>query len=101
ELKMLLEELKKWSIHIEDEQALRLTISERIFLEIQKLDFAKGTENQFELINQILLLLQESGLKVDLWKSQNLFFQKLESNHKKIKNQTDFQQFSELLNIQI
>ena len=101
ELKMLLEELKKWSIHIEDEQALRLTISERIFLEIQKLDFAKGTENQFELINQILLLLQESGLKVDLWKSQNLFFQKLESNHKKIKNQTDFQQLSELLNIQI
>lgn len=101
ELKMLLEELKKWSVNIEDESALRLTISERIFAEINALDFNKGSDHQFEQINEILLILNQSGLKADLWKSQNLFFQKLENCNKKIKNLPDFQLFGQLLNIRI
>jgi len=101
ELKMLLEEMKKWSVNIEDEPALRLTISERIFAEISALDFNKGSDHQFEQINEILLILNQSGLKADLWKSQNLFFQKLENCNKKIKNLPDFQLFGQLLNIRI
>jgi alpha-amylase/alpha-mannosidase (GH57 family) len=100
-LKMLLEEMQKWYVAIEDEQGLKLAISERIFSELCQLDFNKSNPQDFDEINEILALIKESGLKADLWKSQNIFFQKLELISKKNKNTGVIKKLGELLNIEI
>lgn len=75
ELNRLIGEVKKWEITFTDTQALELAAGERIYKEIRRLygRFAEGPED-LDNLNEILEAIQELGLDLNLWKSQNLYW---------------------------
>lgn len=74
ELERLVEELKQWNISLQQAQSFALAASERVYQEVQKLEQFEATLEQIEFVNSILSLLKEMDIKLNIWKSQNSFF---------------------------
>ncbi len=79
ELQHLVNEFEKWKIAINDAEAVSLSASERIYKEILKVEQSDSSLEQIHLLNTILEMLQRLGIKLDIWKSQNVFYKMLKS----------------------
>jgi alpha-amylase/alpha-mannosidase (GH57 family) len=73
ELGRLIEELQKWNIKLNEAESFELAASERIYTEVKKLEQSEATLEQLQLVNSILELLDKMGIKLNIWKSQNVF----------------------------
>lgn len=73
ELQRLVNELKKWDIKLSNEQSFKLAASERIYQEIKKIEQTESSLVQIRKINDILSILEQMDIKLNIWKSQNVF----------------------------
>jgi alpha-amylase/alpha-mannosidase (GH57 family) len=73
ELQRLVNELKKWDIKLSNEQSFKLAASERIYQEIKKIEQTESSLVQIRKINDILSVLEQMDIKLNIWKSQNVF----------------------------
>ena len=73
ELQRLVNELKKWNIKLSNEQSFNLAASERIYLEIKKIEQSESSLEQIWKVNNILSVLQQMDVQLNIWKSQNSF----------------------------
>jgi alpha-amylase/alpha-mannosidase (GH57 family) len=80
ELQRLVNELKKWNIPLSNEQSFNLAASERINLEINKINPSETPVEQITRLNNVLTILQQMEIKLNLWKSQNAFSSMVKSN---------------------
>ncbi|HMO38414.1 MAG TPA: DUF3536 domain-containing protein [Saprospiraceae bacterium] len=74
ELKRLASELKRWDISLTNEQSFKLTASERIFLEMKRIEAGKTSLRDVENFIQVLETIESMSIGLDIWKSQNVFF---------------------------
>lgn len=74
ELRRLSNEMKKWNVQLTDEQALKLIASERIFREVKNLEVGETQLRTLENLNQVLEAIEQMGIQLNFWKSQNLYF---------------------------
>ncbi len=72
------DEIKKWKVSVINEQSLRLTASERIFREIKELELNNVPITKVQNINSILRIMQDTGVELDIWQSQNVYFSMLQ-----------------------
>ncbi len=79
DLQHLVNEFEKWKIPIRDTAAVGLSASGRIYQEILKVEQSDSSLEQIRLLNTILEMLQRLGIKLDIWKSQNVFYKMLKS----------------------
>ena len=79
ELQRLVNELKKWNIKLSNEQSFNLAASERIYLEIKKIEQYESSLEQIWKVNNILSVLQQMDVKLNIWKSQNSFCRMVKS----------------------
>jgi alpha-amylase/alpha-mannosidase (GH57 family) len=79
DLQHLVNEFEKWKISIHDTAAVGLSASGRIYQEILKVEQSDSSLEQIHLLNTILEMLQRLGIKLDIWKSQNVFYKMLKS----------------------
>jgi alpha-amylase/alpha-mannosidase (GH57 family) len=73
ELRHLARELGKWKINLTGKAAFRLAAGERLHEEIQKLFDYEKLEERLILLIDILRVIEELGVELDIWKSQNAF----------------------------
>jgi alpha-amylase/alpha-mannosidase (GH57 family) len=73
ELRNLARELTKWKVDLTDKEAFRLTAGERIFEELTALEISENTYGQLNLLIEILSVINQMGIELDIWKSQNAF----------------------------
>ncbi len=73
-LKHIASEFKKWDVSITDEKSFRYAASERIFYEVRKLALSDFSLTQLVLLNDIFEIMSKLDIKLDIWKSQNLYF---------------------------
>jgi len=78
ELKRLAKETKLWNLEISNPQALKLSAGERIFYEIQKINYLDISKAQIQLLVDIIELFNDLELELDIWKSQNYYFHLLQ-----------------------
>ncbi|MEZ4960033.1 MAG: DUF3536 domain-containing protein [Saprospiraceae bacterium] len=74
-LKFLAGEFDKWGIQLSDEPGITLAAGERFFEELKKIDNGESGLEQLNLLNTILESLSLLGIRPELWKSQNLYYQ--------------------------
>jgi len=74
EINRLAEEIQVWNLEITNPQALKLAAGERIFYEIQKIDYLAIPKEQIDLLVRILSLFNDLDLDLDIWKSQNHYY---------------------------
>lgn len=75
ELERIISELNKWRLPIVDPDSVARLAGDRIFKELSAIA-GEETENQkrLERLNRVFPLLQKFDLKLNLYKSQNLYF---------------------------
>ncbi|MEL6924412.1 MAG: glycoside hydrolase, partial [Bacteroidota bacterium] len=73
-LQRLAKELSKWGTPISDEQSFKLAASERIFYEVKKMAYSTVSLEHLQLVNNILETIQDMGVDLDVWKTQNTYF---------------------------
>jgi len=74
ELRRLSSEMKKWNVQLTDEQSLKLTASERIFKEVKEMEVGEVQIRKLENLNTVLESIEQMGIQLNFWKSQNLYF---------------------------
>ncbi len=74
DLKHLVTELEKWDFKIDNEKSFKLAASERLFYEIRKIASVEASIEHLQLLNQIFEQLNQIGVELDVWKSQNMYF---------------------------
>ena len=80
DLQHLVNEFEKWKLPINDVAAVGLTASSRIYKEILKVEQSDSSLEQIHLLNTILEMLQRLGVKLDIWKSQNVCYKMIKSH---------------------
>lgn len=78
ELQRLNSELKRWNLKFTNKQSFRLAASERLFEEIKKLEVGQAQMRSLENLLAMLEAIEQTGIQVDFWKSQNLYFSMLQ-----------------------
>jgi len=76
ELRHLVEEHQLWKVQFIDTQRLKLASGERIFAELKKIGYNEEGERTLRRLSGNLELLAQLDILPELWKSQNLYFQK-------------------------
>ncbi len=74
EIKRLVSEFRKWKVKLQDENAFKLSASERVYREVEKLASSEVSLKQLERIITILDMLEELNIHLDFWRSQNVYF---------------------------
>lgn len=74
ELKNLLDKFKKWDVSITDEKAFKLAASERIHSEMKLADSVGIPLSKLQRLNEILTVLNDMRIKINVWKSQTVYF---------------------------
>ena len=75
ELQFLASEFTRWSVYITDLQRLNLSAGERIFIELKKINENEEGQEGLKKLAGILESLSLLGIRPELWKSQNLYYQ--------------------------
>ncbi|MEL6866855.1 MAG: DUF3536 domain-containing protein, partial [Bacteroidota bacterium] len=78
ELQRLSSELEKWDVQLSNEESFMLAASERIFYEIRNVYLNEVSIDQIKRLNTILQIIKKMGLELDIWKSQNFYFSKMQ-----------------------
>jgi alpha-amylase/alpha-mannosidase (GH57 family) len=74
ELERILNEYKKWQISFADETAFKFAASERIYAELKTAERIGTPLSKLEHLNEILVLLNKMSIKLNVWKSETLYF---------------------------
>jgi alpha-amylase/alpha-mannosidase (GH57 family) len=74
ELRSIFDKFKKWGVSITDEKAFRLAAIERIYSEIRMADYVGIPLSKLQRLNEILTVLHDMKVKLNVWKSQTLYF---------------------------
>ena len=74
ELKNILNKFKTWGVSMTDEKGFKLAASERIYAEIKMADYIGIPLSKVERLNEILTVLSNMNIKINVWKSQTLYF---------------------------
>ncbi|MEO1711858.1 MAG: DUF3536 domain-containing protein, partial [Bacteroidota bacterium] len=74
ELKRMSNELRKWNVQINDATSLKLSLSERLFRELQKLEKGELTIADLNRLIETLEIINDMGLAPDIWKVQNKYY---------------------------
>ncbi|MFN7116571.1 MAG: DUF3536 domain-containing protein [Saprospiraceae bacterium] len=77
ELERINGESKRWNLKFTNKQSFRLAASERIFAEIRNLEVGQAQLRSLENLISMLEAIEQTGMQVDFWKSQNLYFSML------------------------
>lgn len=74
-LKRLIAEFKKWEVKLTNRSSLRLSITERVYLELQLIlqEKEKALE-RMRLLNLVMENLKELEMDLNIWKGQNFYF---------------------------
>jgi alpha-amylase/alpha-mannosidase (GH57 family) len=73
-LRRIADDLKRWSIKLTDEEAVRHAIGERIYHEIERIGRDRSSPARMEWLSDVLVIVAEMNLKPVVWKSQNVFY---------------------------
>lgn len=73
-LHKLSKELKRWDTRISNESEFDLLAGERIYKEVRKITLSHASHVQMNNLLNIVAALEDMGIKPNLWKSQNEFF---------------------------
>ena len=73
-LRRIAHDLKHWQVKLNDEEAVRHAIGERIYREIELINMDESSAARMEWLNDVLAIVQKMDLKPDVWKSQNVFY---------------------------
>lgn len=71
-IKELAREFNHWDIQLTDVENLRLAAGEKVFNELKKIPL---TINHIHSLNEAIMALNKLGVKPELWKSQNLYYE--------------------------
>ena len=74
ELKNILDKFKTWGVSMTDEKGFKLAASERIYAEMKLADYVGIPLSKVERLNEILTVLSNMNIKINVWKSQTLYF---------------------------
>ena len=76
EARRLASEFGKWKIPLTDTETLQLAAGERLYQEMRSLQESRDPieESKLRRINRLLDLLEELGLQIERWQSQNVYF---------------------------
>ena len=74
-LKRLISEFKKWEVKLTNRSSLRLSITERVYHELQLIlqEKEKALE-RLRLLNLVMENLKELEMDLNIWKGQNFYF---------------------------
>lgn len=75
ELQRITGEFKKWLVDFDNLPNLQLQAGERIFIETTRLTTRQMDVTQLDKLNHVLSTIQQLGLQVNYWKSQNVYYQ--------------------------
>lgn len=73
-LRRIADDLKRWSIKLTDEEAVRHAIGQRIYHEIERIGSDHSSPSRMEWLSDVLVIVGEMNLKPVVWKSQNVFY---------------------------
>ncbi len=73
-LHRLSKELKRWDLRISNESEFDLLAGERIYAEVRKVTLSHASYLQMNNLLNIVATIDKMGIKPNLWKSQNVFF---------------------------
>jgi len=73
-LRRIADDMRRWAVKITDEEALRHTIGQRIYREIEKISVDESSLPRVRWLNEVLGIVQEMKLKPTVWRSQNAFY---------------------------
>jgi len=73
-LHQLSKELKRWNLRISNEAEFDLLAGERIYTEVRKITLSHASHVQMSSLLNMVATIDEMGIKPNLWKSQNVFF---------------------------
>ncbi len=82
EIKRLVSEFRKWKVKMHDENAFKLSASERVYREVKRLASSEVSLKQLGRIVTILDMLEELNIHLDFWKSQNVYYSILQGYKK-------------------
>ncbi|NJN33948.1 MAG: hypothetical protein HC817_06585 [Saprospiraceae bacterium] len=74
QLKRVLSEFQKWGVPFSNESAFKLAASERIFSELKLIDRIGIPLSKMQALNEVLATLTQMKMKLNVWKSQTLYF---------------------------
>ena len=73
-LRRLAENIRRWNAKLGDEESIRHAISERLYREIRHLEMEDSSLPRVRWLNEVISIVQDMGLKLDMWRSQNIFY---------------------------
>jgi alpha-amylase/alpha-mannosidase (GH57 family) len=68
------EDMRRWNIKLNDEEAVRHAIGERIRREIEQFNSENLPTLRIEWLNEVLTIVYSMNLKPSVWRSQNLLY---------------------------
>ncbi|MFN0215585.1 MAG: DUF3536 domain-containing protein [Saprospiraceae bacterium] len=106
-LRRIIADLERWHIERPDEETLNLAIGERVLREIEKISLDESSLPRVRWLADVLTIVQEMGLKPNIWRCQNVFYL-LTKGHRKgqwvFVNQeweTEFERLATLLKVRL
>lgn len=76
-LKEMAKEFSHWNVQLMDREGLSLTAGEWVFKELQKVN---TPASHIHSLNGVIETLRSMGIKPELWKSQNLYYEMIKGN---------------------
>ncbi|MCC6410590.1 MAG: DUF3536 domain-containing protein [Saprospiraceae bacterium] len=73
-LRRIAEDLKRWSVTLNDAEAVGHAIGERIHREIIKITLDESSLPRIKWLSEVLKIVQTMPVKPVIWKSQNIFY---------------------------
>jgi alpha-amylase/alpha-mannosidase (GH57 family) len=67
-------DMKRWNIKLRDLEMLNHTAGQRLLDEIERIVRDESSPQRVMWIAEVLKIVQEIGLKPDIWRSQNVFY---------------------------
>ncbi len=67
-------DMKRWNIKLSDPEMLNHAAGQRLLREIERISTDESSSQRMTWITEVLKIVQEIGLKPDIWRSQNMFY---------------------------
>ena len=73
-LRRIESDMKRWNIKLSDPEMLNHAAGQRVLSEIERINTDGSSPQRVAWIAEVLKIVQEIGLKPDIWRSQNMFY---------------------------
>ena len=82
-LEQIVEEKARWNLRLTNPEKLNLQAGELVFREVKKITLSHASSVQMRNLLRITALIEQLGLRPNLWKSQNLFYRMIQGLRKR------------------